>query len=233
MAQMEFVKAAELGDPEAMGNLAYTFLISGSDPNLKKLYPSLPRLVSYAKASAMRGIPEGQRALGTFYRKGIGVRKNLALAEINLKLASEKKNIADGELYLLYEDDFQDSSMSKLYRNKILESKNGFAINSVLGEYCRGNSLSSWSAKCVSWVKESALSETIDKGISQMMYGILLFSGESNLIFKDRIEGLSYILASSLKGNKMATDIYEASKSGFSQNELFKINNRANEINSK
>lgn len=222
-----YSKASEMGSAEAMGTLAYLSLLE-VDPESRRAFPPEATLINYAKVSAMRGVASGQLALGTFYRKGLGVQKNLDLAEINLKLAVVSDERADGELYVLYDLDLNNQKLSQDYKKKIFFNKETYAMDVVTSNLCKG-AYDKFSSTCTSWIKESAIAGA---GASGLIYGILLFDGATAGIKQDRFEGLSWIVASKFNGNKKAADIYELVKPSLSQDEATNINKRALEINS-
>lgn len=222
-----YAKASELGSPEAMGVLAYLSLLELDDKS-RGAFPKEDLLLNYAKVSAMRGVHSGQLALGAFYRKGTGVQKNLALAEINLKLASVNDARADGELFSLYDQDLKNPKLAEVYKRKIFSNKELPAMDVVISNFCRG-AYATFTATCVQWVKDSAHAGATGAAI---VYGILLFDGVGVGIKQDRIEGLSWILASKLKGHKRAGEAYDSIKSSLSTEEISRINKRAIEINS-
>ena len=222
-----YIKASELGSPEAMGALAYLSLLE-LDDKTRGIFPREELLTNYAKVSAMRGVKSGQLALGSFYRNGIGVQKNLSLAEANLRLASSSDVRADGELFTLYDQDFNDSKLAQEYRRKIFAKKEYVAMDVVISNYCKG-AYNSFTRSCVEWVRDSANAGATGAAIT---YGILLYDGVASGIKQDRVEGLSWILVAKLRGHKKAGEVYDSIQRGLSADEVLRVNKRATEIGS-
>lgn len=217
-------KASEMGSASAMGVFAW---VAKTTQEMQKLHTPTDKLISYAKVSAMRGTPSGQIALGSYYRTGFGVEKNLYLAETNLKLAAPYDGRADGELYMLYDRDLKNPALAETYKKRIFDKKQVGAMSVVVGNYCKG-AVSSYDNDCVTWLKESSLSGA---PYSLMrLYGSLLFDGVGFGIKKDRIEGLSWIIISKNKGILSANNTYERLKPNLTDYEISMANKRAAEI---
>lgn len=222
-----FSKAAKMGSAEAMGTIAYLSLLE-LDLESRKAFPPEATLINYAKVSAMRGVQSGQLALGTMYRKGLGAQKNLDLAEINLKLAAVKDERADGELFILYDQDHTNERLAQEYKNRIFTNKEIYAMDVVVSNYCRGT-YDKFSTSCISWVKDSAMAGASASGL---IYGVLLFDGVSTGVKQDRFEGLSWIAAAKSKGNIKANEIFNTVALSLTAEDLSKVNKRSADINS-
>jgi hypothetical protein len=223
-----YEKASDLGSASAMGALAFLSTL-GPDREFQKLHTPHSKLISYAKVSAMRGVPSGLLALGTYYRRGFGIEKNLYLAETNLKLAAPNDDRADGELFILYDRDLKNPAMAEEYKKRIFDKKEARAMAVVVGNYCKG-APTSFDNDCVTWVKETAFS-----GSSFTLtntYGTLLFDGVGFGVKKDRVEGLAWIITSKNSGYIRANEIYEKLKPTLTDQEIFMANKRAIEIKS-
>ena len=223
-----FEKASEMGSASAMGVFAYLSTIAPKD-ELQKLHTPTDKLISYAKVSAMRGTPSGQVALGSYYRIGFGVEKNLYLSETNLKLAAPNDDRADAELFILYDRDLKNPGVAEEYKKRIFDKKETRAMGSIVGNYCKG-APTLYDNDCITWVKESALSGAPYN--IMFLYGTLLFDGVGFGIKKDRVEGLAWIILSKNKGVLLANNTYERLKTTLTDYEISMANKRAIEISS-
>ena len=219
------IEAAHDGSPFAMGSVAYLEQFK-SIAKFKIAHPSKDELVNFAKASSMRGVTDGALALGSFYRNGFGVEKNLQQAEQQLKNASNANDSrADAELLMLYLDDLNDKSKADIARNRIVEKKSIAAAGILTESYCSGNIFTRNSKECYEWSSFGAINGSPLIGRA---YGFVLFTGIGTT--KNKSEGLAWVLSAKMRGDKGAAQLAEKYSTEFSQNELVAIEARARQI---
>jgi Zn-dependent protease with chaperone function len=239
------IKAAEQGSPRAMGKVASISQIRGIESVKGLDLPSKDVLVNYAKVSAMRGVGEGQAALGGFYRNGFGVQQDYDLAETNLLLASKTQKISIADLYLLYLEEKPNEEKANLYKQKILIEKNLPSIVMLDNKFCpvsisdamfdlfsnsikkaTSNESGDKAKECFIWKKAYAHTGSL---IAARVYANFLIRGygtETN-----KLEGAAWMINAMQRGDAKSKENYEKIKKDFSLDELTKAEQRAKEIN--
>jgi Zn-dependent protease with chaperone function/TPR repeat protein len=219
------IEAASAGSPFAMGTIAYLEQFK-SIGRFKINHPSKDELVNFAKASSMRGVTDGSLALGSYYRNGFGVEKNLQLAEQYLKNGSNSNDSrADAELLMLYLDDLNDKPKAEFARNRIVTKKSIPAAGILTESYCSGNIFTRNSKECFEWSSFGAINGS---PVISRVYGFVLFTGVGTT--KNKPEGLAWVLSAKMRGDKGAIQLAEKYSSEFTHDELFGIESRARQI---
>jgi TPR repeat protein len=228
-------EASERGSATSMGTLAMSAFMSQSSGIIPQEWkdktdgelPKQATLVNYAKAAAMRGVKDGQTALGYFYLNGYGVLKNINLAENYLILASNANDPrADAALITLYENEKIDQEKAQRIKDKYKNSPSLTAHLSVLmaNYYCKVDTTPENNAKCFDLVKKGRSSI-----VGPVIYGYVLSEGIGTK--KDPIEGNAWLLyAKNKTGHNFATWAYERNIAKLNQAEVEKIISREKEI---
>jgi TPR repeat protein len=223
------LESAKLGSPTAMGSLAYV-----GQMKLSKAFqddiPDSETLINYAKASAMRGVKDGDLALGSMYRNGYGgLEKNYSLAEKYLSDASRKGDArASASLYLLYKRDMDDDAKAEAIKSRLISLKQSSAMGLIANEYCSENFITRNRKECVFWAKTAAYAGNIG---SARLYGSLLYQGMG--VDENKAEGAAWVVYSMNKGNQSAIQAVNANISKYSPDEIAEINKRAAEIDAQ
>jgi len=240
------VLAAEKGSPKAMGKVASLSQIHGIE-SLKILnLPPKDVLITYAKVSAMRGYPEGQAALGSFYINGFGVEKDYDQAETNLLLAAKNEKLAEANLYILYLEDKPDEKKVKEYKKNIIDEKNVPSIALLANKFCPAgageavvdlfsnalkkavsNESGNQAKECFFWTQAWAYSGNVNAARLHANYLIIGYGTEVN-----KFEGAAWLVSAMLRGDAKSKERYEKFKNNYSVDDLSKINLRTKEINS-
>lgn len=217
-------ESAELGSDKAMGTLAAWAQVPVSDDARNSL-PSDEVLIDYARASAMRGSPEGMAALGAMYRTGYAaIMKNITLAEDYLTQAAIRGDIrANGPLYILYRDDLVDKGKAEAVKTKIINGRQTAAMSYVISKSCQKETLNK--VECFDWTRNSAYAGSISAGRA---YGLYLIRG--TFTFPDRIEGFAWIIRSKNHGDTFATTFFEKNNTLLTEKELDLSNRRVSDI---
>jgi len=157
-------EASERGSAQSMGTLAVSAFMTQSfgfprewQNKVDSELPKQTTLLNYAKAAAMRGVKDGQTALGYFYLNGYGVTKNIDLAENYLMLASKSNDIrADAALVALYEDEKIDLEKAKRIKDKYKNNPSASAALSALmaNYYCKATASPEINSKCFDLAKK-------------------------------------------------------------------------------
>ena len=227
-------EASERGSAQSMGTLALTSFMSQSfgfprewQDKVDSDFPKQATLVNYAKAAAMRGVKDGQTALGSYYLYGFGIPKNIDLAENYLTLASNANDIrADAALVVLYENEKIDQEKAQKIKDKYKSNPNATAALSVLmaNFYCKADTPSSNNAKCFDLAKKGR-----SFIVGPVIYGYILSEGIGTP--KDLIEGSAWLLyAKNKTGHNFASWAYERNIAKLNQAEVEKIISREKEI---
>jgi TPR repeat protein len=191
-------EASERGSANAMGTLALAAnaALNNGLPKewldlLLQQYPPKSTLVNYAKVSAMRGVKDGQTALGNLYLFGSGVPKNIDLAENYLTLASKAGDIrADAMLITIYEEEKIDIEKASKLKEKYKNNSKAIEAIGLLSAnyYCQPENSQEKIRKCFELIKEGR-GRTVQ---SPAIYGYLLVNGYGTQ--KDPIEGMAWVL---------------------------------------
>lgn len=223
------LESAKLGSPTAMGSLAYVGQINLYKP-LRDVMPDSETLVNYAKASSMRGVKDGDLALGNMYRNGYGgLEKSYLLAEKYLTDAIRKGDgRASASLYLLYKREMNDESKAEEVKLKIINAKQSSAMGLIANEFCGENFITRNRKECVFWAKTAAYAGNIG---SARLYGSLLYQGMG--VDENKAEGAAWVVYSMNKGNQSAIQAVNANISKYSPDEIAEINKRAAEIDAQ
>jgi predicted Zn-dependent protease len=217
-------ESAELGSDKAMGTLAAWAQVPVSDDERNNL-PSDEVLVNYARASAMRGSPEGMLALGTMYRTGYAeINKNTTLAENYLTQAADRGVVkANGPLYLLYKDDLVDKGKAEAVKTKMINGRQIGAMSYVIIKTCQKEMRDQ--VYCFDWTKNHAYAGSISSGRA---YGLYLLRGTFSA--PDLIEGFAWMFRSKNRGDPFAETFFQKYNAKLTPQQLDRINKRAAEI---
>jgi TPR repeat protein/Zn-dependent protease with chaperone function len=227
-------EASERGSAQSMGTLALSSFMSQSfgfprewQDKVDSDFPNQATLVNYAKAAAMRGVKDGQTALGSYYLHGFGVPKNIDLAENYLTLASNANDIrADAALVVLYENEKIDNEKAQKIKDKYKSNPNATAALSVLmaNFYCKADAPTSNNAKCFDLAKKGR-----SFSLGPVVYGYILSEGRGTP--KDLIEGSAWLLyAKNKTGHNFASWAYERNIAKLNQADVNRILAREKEI---
>jgi len=227
-------EASERGSAQSMGTLAVSAFMTQSfgfprewQNKVDSELPKQTTLLNYAKAAAMRGVKDGQTALGYFYLNGYGVTKNIDLAENYLMLASKSNDIrADAALVALYEDEKIDLEKAKRIKDKYKNNPSASAALSALmaNYYCKATASPEINSKCFDLAK---------KGRSfiygPVIYGYILTEGIGTK--KDVVEGNAWLLyAKNKTGHNFASWAHERNIEKLNQADVTQIVAREKEI---
>jgi TPR repeat protein len=175
----------------------------------------------------MRGVKDGQTALGYFYLNGYGVSKNINLAEHYLTLASNANDLrADAALINLYENEKIDQEKAQSIKYKYINNPSISANLSVLMSfyYCKAGISHVNNGKCFDLVKKGRSSI-----VGPVIYGYVLSEGIGTK--KDFIEGNAWLLyAKNKTGHSFATWAYERNIAKLNQADVDRIVAREKEI---
>ncbi len=225
-------EAIDRGSANAMGTLAAARSLS--DNSLlpqewkEKLQVNIPKesLLNYAKAAAMRGAKEGKLALGIYYLYGIGVQKNIALAESFLNQAiNEGEFRAVGGLHYLYDIELKDSAKLDFIKSKFFNSQNKALPNLITAlYYCTETATEEMQKKCFQFIDQAKYFST-----GSSLYGYLKLVGAGTT--KDEIEGNAWLMYSINKmGLDFSTWLYTKNLPKLSRSDISKIEDRARQI---
>jgi len=225
--------AIEKGSANSMGFLAGSTALSDNSLLPKEwkeiLHTYLPKndsLLNYAKASSMRGAKEGKLALGIYYLYGIGVIKNIDLAESFLNQALKDGDArAIGGLYYLYDVVQKDAVKLELIKSKYINAQNKAALTLLNASfYCTEGANEELQKKCFQFVDEGKYFLT-----GPALYGYLKLIGFGTQ--RDEIEGNAWLLYSFRRnGLDFAKWQYEKNQQSLSKSDIETIESRAKQI---
>jgi TPR repeat protein/Zn-dependent protease with chaperone function len=219
------LEAAKQGSANAMGSIAY-FEQFKSVTRHKLEHPPKDVLVNYAKASSMRGVTDGFVALGSYYRTGFGVDKNLELAERYLLKASATNDPrADADLLILYLDEQKDTKKTEQIRDRIVSNKATSSAAILTEHFCGTTIFNRNSKECYEWSSFGAVNGMPALGRA---YGLILYLGIGTS--KNKAEGLAWMYSAKQRGDQGASALIDKYVSDFSVDELSSIQKRADNL---
>ncbi len=219
------LEAAKQGSANAMGSVAYLEQFK-SVARHKLEHPPKEVLVNYAKASSMRGVTDGFVALGSYYRSGFGVDRNLDLAERYLVKASGTNDPrADADLLILYLDEQKDTRKAEQIRDRIVSKKSISSAGILTEHFCGTNIFNRNSKECYEWSSFGAVNGS---PIIGRAYGHILYLGIGTS--RNKPEGLAWMFSAKQRGDQGASALIEKYVSDFSVDELSSIQKRADNL---